>query len=141
MLQANTTIHPPLLRPDEMAELLAALELALDGFLPFTQRGDEQHQQGNQRNHQADQEIVSFAAEQVWFDNSSRSYQSHDFPFNNSFSLAGFSQLFADSHFMAVIYQPGQIIVHCVIRYTSHGNNMPFAHTASSENNFEFLGA
>ncbi len=25
MLQANGTIHPPLLRPDEMAELLAAL--------------------------------------------------------------------------------------------------------------------
>ncbi len=25
MLQANTAIHPPLLRPDEMAELLAAL--------------------------------------------------------------------------------------------------------------------
>jgi hypothetical protein len=25
MLEANATIHPPLLRPDEMAELLAAL--------------------------------------------------------------------------------------------------------------------
>lgn len=25
MLQANVTIHPPLLRPDEMAELLAAI--------------------------------------------------------------------------------------------------------------------
>ncbi len=30
MLQANTAIHPPLLRPDEMAELLAALLAAQD---------------------------------------------------------------------------------------------------------------
>jgi hypothetical protein len=32
MLQGNTTIHPPMLRPAEMAELLAAVVVHADGI-------------------------------------------------------------------------------------------------------------